>query len=162
MKAHKNLQKGMYLFQTNKFYHIFRYFTRGFLWFSFGHNEVSPVNVTFLSPNKKVTKEIGTGKALCVVLSTRHGFAHRTPKPPFPVNPSRPHSVSAEELNLETRHSKNVPIFAALRWYTKNDGRAGERSLLQMFFSAILRVQPLRSCAAMAMRTGEVHRRGCI
>ena len=68
MKAHKNLQKGMYLFQTNKFYHIFRYFTRGFLWFSFGHNEVSPVNVTFLSPNKKVTKEIGTGKALCVVL----------------------------------------------------------------------------------------------
>ena len=109
----------MYLFQTNKFYHIFRYFTRGFLWFSFGHNEVSPVNVTFLSPNKKVTKEIGTGKALYVVLSTRHGFAHRTPKPPFPVYPSRPHSVSAEELNPETRHSKNVPIFAALRWYTK-------------------------------------------
>ena len=154
MKAHKNLQKGMYLFQTNKFYHIFRYFTRGFLWFSFGHNEVSPVNVTFLSPNKKVTKEIGTGKALCVALPRA--------KAALPYEPIPAALGQCGGTQPRSSAQQKCSDFCCAEIVPRKDGRTGVRSLLQMFFSAILSVQPLRNCAAMAMRTGEVHRRGCI
>ena len=97
------------------------------------------ISVTFLWPHKKVTKEGGTGEALKVALPRApYGFlwsdCHRqsidsircATHRPSPMNPTRPHLGSWEELNLDPEHSKNVPIFAAL--YRAEENRQGGES----------------------------------
>ena len=54
-------------------------------------------SVTFLSPNKKVTKEVGIGEALIA-----------TQNAPSPKNPSRNQNLKAKPQN----EGENVPIFA--------------------------------------------------
>ena len=82
-------------------------------------------DVTFLSLNKKVTKEISLRGAvsraparqirLAVVrlpLATGY-FDSLRDAPPSQESPGRTWGGS-EQLNLQTGHSKNVPIFAML------------------------------------------------
>ena len=57
----------------------------------------SEESVTFLSPNKKVTKEVGIGEALIA-----------TQNAPSPKNPSRSLKTKTKHRN----HGENVPIFA--------------------------------------------------
>ena len=62
------------------------------------------VDVTFLFPNKKVTKEIGIGEALCAELPLVKSALSYVPLPAALTIP-------LEHLNLKPVPSKNVPIF---------------------------------------------------
>ena len=68
-----------------------------FGWIRGGKLLFSEESVTFLSPNKKVTKEVGIGEALIASQNA-----------PSPKNPSRNRNLKAKPRN----EGENVPIFA--------------------------------------------------
>ena len=91
---------------------------------------VELIHVTFLSPNKKVTKEIGIGEArsagqlpagnpVAALPVHRTGIHYRDCASltraraalPCVPHPARTYD-GAKHLNLHPEHSKNVPIFA--------------------------------------------------
>ena len=58
-----------------------------------------------MSPNKKVTKEVGIGEALCVALPRAKAIPLRIP---------RPHLATAQHLTLHPDQRENVPIFSLM------------------------------------------------
>jgi hypothetical protein len=107
----------------------------------------SEESVTFLSPNKKVTKEVGIGEALIASQSA-----------PSPKNPSR-------SLKTKTKHrnqGENVPIFALPSSVLRNfyQVRAGSFLRGRLWRAGARHSGPLKSASfrTFLAETRKVHR----
>ena len=123
-------------------------------------------NVTFLSPNKKVTKEVGIGEALKVALSSApraafggcalHAPAGAAARPSRPLLCTSPgtHLTAADHLRVAPVRAKSVPTFCPKCRCEEKSGGQGERSPCHRFIRIAYIFNSIRSTRLPSARRG--------